>query len=198
MRIYDRDFRYLLVNLVPQHRLSPDLRRDVERALRSGNAAVLRRESVRALEELCETSYFERTDVRSDDGTVVVGYRKRGGRFQLSVALPRSEWEDLDDEPRAPEIVLSGADRPLDRDPPLAVAKPIEPPSRSSESAATLLPDIIRSFTIADRSIPVGERLEILLETLERWMSFAAIRLDLIEDALIGGDTAGRRVHAPS
>jgi len=53
MRIYDRDFRYLLVNLVPQHRLSPDLRRDVERALRSGNAAVLRRESVRALEELC-------------------------------------------------------------------------------------------------------------------------------------------------
>jgi diguanylate cyclase (GGDEF)-like protein len=195
MRIYDRDFRYLLVNLVPQHRLSPDLRRDVERALRSGNAAVLRRESVRALEELCETSYFERTDVRSDDGTVVVGYRKRGGRFQLSVALPRSEWEDLDDE-RAPEIVLSGADRPLDRDPPLAVAKPIEPPSRSSESAATLLPDIIRSFTIADRSIPVGERLEILLETLERWMSFAAIRLDLIEDALIGGDTAGRRVHA--
>ncbi|HXV13231.1 MAG TPA: sensor domain-containing diguanylate cyclase [Candidatus Krumholzibacteria bacterium] len=197
MRIYDRDFRYLLVNLVPQHRLSPDLRRDVDRALRSGDAAVLRRESVRALEELCESTYFERTGVRADDGTVVVEYRKRGGRFQLSVALPRSEWEDLGDEPRAPEIVLSG-DEEVARAPVAWVsprrpsAEPVTPPVPPS---AVLLPDIIRSFTIADRSTPVWERLETLLESLERWLGFAAVRLDVIEDTLIGGGGPGRRVH---
>ncbi len=197
MRIYDRDFRYLLVNLVPQHRLSPDLRRDVERALRSGDAAILRRESVRALEELCETTYFERTGVRADDGTVVVEYRKRGGRFQLSVALPRSEWEDLGDEPRAPEIVLSGdLERTETPAPWVSSRRPqVEPIVPASAEPAVLLPDIIRSFTIADRSTPVWERLEVLLETLERWLGFALLRLDLIEDTLIGGGSVGRRVH---
>jgi diguanylate cyclase (GGDEF)-like protein len=197
MRIYDRDFRYLLVNLVPQHRLSPDLRRDVDRALRGGDAAVLRRESVRALEELCEASYFERTGVRADDGTVVVGYRKRGGRFQLSVALPRDEWDELDDEPRAPEIVLSGVERPVEVPAPFVATRraSIETAAVSSEPSS-LLPDIIRSFAISDRSTPVWERLEVLLETLERWLGFAVTRLDVSEETLIGGGTEGRRVHA--
>ena len=198
MRIYDRDFRYLLVNLVPQHRLSPGLRRDVDRALLQGDATVLRRESVRALEELCESSYFERTDVRADNGTIVVGYRKRGGRFQLSLALPRGEWEDFDDGPPAPEIVLTG-DEPQatpivpwvlhrETEKTVAAAAVTSPP-------ATLLPDIIRSFTIADRSTPAWERLEVLLETLERWLGFVGTRLDVLEDAVIGGGTIGRRVH---
>lgn len=198
MRIYDKDFRYLLVNLVPQHRLSPDLRRDVDRALRIGDAAGLRRESVRALEALCEASYFERTGVSADNGTVVVGYRKRGGRFQLSVALPRAEWEDIGDGPRAPEIVLSGDDRPDEPTPVIPWVRPQRSRAESDPSAvepAALLPDIIRSFAIADRSAPVGERLEILLETLERWLGFAATRLDVMEDALIGSDASGRRVH---
>ncbi len=193
MRIYDRDFRYLLVNLVPQHRLSPDLRRDVDRALRQSDVAVLRRESLRALEELCESSYFERTGVRTDNGTVVVGYRKPGGRFQLSVALPRNEWEDVGDTPRSPEIILTGEDP--------ATAALADVPRSSVGSAATaasataLFPEIIRSFTIADRSTPVWERLESLLETLERWLGFSSTRLDVIENMLIGGGTAGRRVH---
>jgi len=198
MRIYDRDFRYLLVNLVPQHRLSPDLRRDVDRALKRGDIAGLRRQSVRALEELCESSYFERTGVSADNGTVVVGYRKRGGRFQVSVAIPRTEWEDFGDEPRAPEIVLSGENRPDETAPVIPWARPKgstpEAPAATVEPA-NLLPDIIRSFAVADRSLPVGDRLEVLLETLERWLGFASTRLDVIEDALIGSDASGRRVH---
>ncbi len=198
MRIYDRDFRYLLVNLVPQHRLSPDLRRDVDRALRGGDSAALRRESVRALEELCENSYFERTGVRADNGTVTVGYRKRGGRFQLSVALPRTEWDDLGDEPRAPEIVLSGGELEP------ATPAPLINPGLAAASASprressTLLPDIIRSFTIADHTTPVWDRLEVLLETLERWLGYTATRLDVVEDTIIGGGTAGTRVHVVS
>jgi diguanylate cyclase (GGDEF)-like protein len=216
MRIYDRDFRYLLVHLVPHHRLSPGLRRDVDRVLQSGDAAGLRRESVRALEQLCEIAYFERTGVRSDDGTVVVGYRRRGGRFQVSVALPRGEWEDLSDEPRAPEIVLSGDERaepssgsapphefaritPL---PPITTVPPTAPDARPRGDArapsyaepGVLLPDIIRSFAISDRSTPVHERLELLLETIERWLGFAAVRLDVIENTLTQGGGTSRRV----
>jgi diguanylate cyclase (GGDEF)-like protein len=222
MRIYDRDFRYLLVNLVPHHRLSPGLRRDVDRALRSGDTAGLRRESVRALEQLCEMAYFERTGVRTDDGSVVVGYRRRGGRFQLSVALPRGEWEDLSEEPRAPEIVLSGdehdqpatgsvATRDFARVTPLPVPLPSTPAhtapdtrERSDSRAAkydepaVLLPDIIRSFAISDRSTPVHERLELLLETIERWLEFSSVRLDVIENTLTQGGGTSRRVFVVS
>ena len=197
MRIYDRDFRYLLVNLVPQHRLSPELRRDVGRALQRGDAAELRRESVRALEALCQSDYFERTGVRSDDGSVVVGYRKRGGRFQLSVALPRSEWDDLGDPPRAPQIVLSSEGEGSDVTPPPGPTAPIPPPSAAPETP-DLLPDVIRSFAIADGSTPVWERLEVLLESLERWLGFGATRLDVLEDAMIGGGGEAQRVHVVS
>jgi diguanylate cyclase (GGDEF)-like protein len=197
MRIYDRDFRYLLVNLVPQHRLSPELRRDVGRALQRGDATELRRESVRALEALCETEYFERTGVRSDDGTVVVEYRKRGGRFQLSVALPRREWDDLGGEPRAPQIVLSSEGESAEVAP--SPALPVPNPSESTApQPPDFLPDIIRSFAIADGSTPVWERLEVLLESLERWLGFVGTRLDVIEDAMIGGGGEGQRVHVVS
>lgn len=71
-----------------------------------------------------------------------------------------------------------------------------------SESTAPhppdLLPDIIRSFAIADGSTPVWERLEVLLESLERWLGFVATRLDVIEDAMIGGGGEGQRVHVVS
>src|SRR5262245_12536799 len=197
MRIYDRDFRYLLVNLVPQHRLSPELRRDVGRALQRGDTAELRRESVRALEALCNTDYFERTGVRADDGTVVIGYRKRGGRFQLSVAVPRSEWDDLGGEPRAPQIVLSSEGEGAETASPWASSAPM-PSQGGPPEPPNLLPDVIRSFAMADGSTPVWERLEVLLESLERWLAFAATRLDVLEDAMIGGGGEGQRVHVVS
>ncbi|HEU4929097.1 MAG TPA: GGDEF domain-containing protein, partial [Candidatus Krumholzibacteria bacterium] len=155
------------------------------------------RESVRALEALCQTAYFERTGVRSDDGIVIVGYRKRGGRFQLSVALPRSEWDDLGDQPRAPDIVLSSEGESAETAPSWSSPAPMPSDSAKADSP-DLLPDIIRSFAIADGSTPAWERLEVLLESLERWLGFAATRLDVLEDAMIGGGGEGRRVHVMS
>ena len=38
MHAFERDYRYLLLNLLPQHRLSKDTRRDVETALREVEA----------------------------------------------------------------------------------------------------------------------------------------------------------------
>ncbi len=184
MRIYDQDFRYLLLHLVPQHRLPVDLRRDVDTALRTGGPDDLRRESIRALEALCATRYFERTGVIAEDGSVVVGYRKNGGRYQVSVALPRDEWENATGGPAAPPAPPS--DRP---------EPPPEAPEPGMRVPAEVLPDIIRSFAIADRSAPVLARLEILLGTLERWLGLSASSLDVLEDSPLGDDAAGPRVR---
>ena len=92
-RIYDRDFRYLLDQLVPTHRLSPDLRRDVDRALRVSSGPELRRQSVRALEALCDSDYFEHDGFSSENGNVVLAYRRPRGALRLGVAVPLAEWE---------------------------------------------------------------------------------------------------------
>ncbi len=193
MRIYDQDFRYLLVHLVPQHRLPADIRRDVSEALRTGEPGALRRESIRALEALCDASYFRRTGVAADNGNVVVEYRKSGGRYNVSVAVPRDEWEVWSEAAPPPAAEATPpADAPPRREDAVApaVTDAVEP--------GEILPDIIRSFAIADRAAPVLERLDILLATLERWLSFEAARLDVIDDALLPGDATGTRVRVVS
>lgn len=189
MRIYDQDFRYLLVHLVPQHRLPAGIRRDVGDALRSGEPRALRRESIRALEALCDASYFERAGLAADNGNVVVQYRKAGGRYQVSVAVPRGEWENWATVPA-----------PVLREP-VTAAPPAPPPTAAAVppvAATDILPDIIRSFAIVDRSAPVLERLDVLLATMERWLGLEAARMDVIDDALLPGDAAGTRVRVVS
>ena len=191
MRIYDQDFRYLLVHLVPQHRLPAELRRDVGDALRTGEPQALRRESIRALEALCDSSYFQRTGVAADNGNVVVGYRKSGGRYQVSVAVPRGEWEDW---------AGAAPPRPDTGRPAAALEEPAAPTAAGPDvvEPTEILPDIIRSFAIADRAAPVLERLDVLLSTLERWLGFEAARFDAIDDALLPGDATGSRVRVVS
>jgi diguanylate cyclase (GGDEF)-like protein len=204
MRIYDQDFRYLLLHLVPQHRLSPGLRRDVDQALRHGEAPALRRESVRALEELCEASYFERTGVRPENGRVVVGYRRRGGTYQVSLALPHAEWDRLAPSaaprPRAgTEGVAHTAEELLTP----AAARP-RPDSlaeipRATPRAEEIVPVIVRSFAIVDRAAPVLERIDVLLGALERWLGVSHASLDVLEDTLVAGDgETGTRVRVVS
>jgi diguanylate cyclase (GGDEF)-like protein len=194
MRINDQDFRYLLVHLVPRHRLPAPLRRDVGTALRTGEPRDLRRESVRALEALCVEAYFERTGVETRNGDVVVGYRKPGGRYQVSVALPRDEWEAWSAQQPAGGVAIADVGAPL----------PAVPDTHTPAAAETtappgdILPDIMRSFAIADRSAPVLDRLDILLGTLERWLGFVSTRLDVIDDALLAGDASGERVRVVS
>jgi diguanylate cyclase (GGDEF)-like protein len=180
MRIYDQDFRYLLLHLVPQHRLPADLRRDVGEALRTGEPGALRRESIRALEALCDSSYFQRTGVAADNGNVVVEYRKSGGRYNVSVALPRREWETwAEGAPAALEAPGEGA---------------AQPPAGGYAPA----PDSVEPSEIADHAAPLLERLDVLLATLERWLSFEAARLDVTDEALLPGDATGTRVRVVS
>ncbi|HEX5131559.1 MAG TPA: GGDEF domain-containing protein [Candidatus Krumholzibacteria bacterium] len=190
MHSYDQDFRYLLVHLVPQHRLPPDLRRDVGEALRTGEPRDLRRQSIRALESLCEDAYFRRAAVHADNGDVRVAYRRTGGRYQVNVAVPRHEWEDLSGLRAGP---LSGAGEAVPAmapGPRHTAAVVIESPEPGE-----ILPDIIRSFAVADGAASVLERLGILLAALERWLGLEAARLDVIDDALLSGEAAGPHVR---
>ncbi|MCK5408004.1 MAG: hypothetical protein KAJ37_11130, partial [Candidatus Krumholzibacteria bacterium] len=93
MHSYERNYRYLLLNLIPQHRLTPALRRDVELALVSGKSEDLRRQSILALEELCTSNYLHRVGLRRVNGDIIAEYKRKGGRFMLSVAVPAREWE---------------------------------------------------------------------------------------------------------
>jgi diguanylate cyclase (GGDEF)-like protein len=192
MRTYERDYRYLLLHLVPQHRLSTQMRRDVGAALRSGNTDALRRESLRALEELCDNDYFERTGVESSGGDVLVAYRRRGGRYRVSVAVPEGEFSAVSGiaSPR------NGGPEPREgaaaMDPPAAA--PVAKTDVSARDAVGYLPDIIRTFAITDRTDPILSRLETLLETLEGWFDLNAVALHVIEGAA-GGEGAGERVH---
>jgi diguanylate cyclase (GGDEF)-like protein len=199
VRIYDQDFRYLLLHLVPQHRLSPGLRRDVDHALRNGETDTLRREAVRALEELCENAYFERTGVRTENGRVVVGYRRKGGSYQLSVALPRAEIAWLGPaattapsaaSPVPTAVVPTAAPEPAGAAP----APPVVAPGARAEipHADDIIPVIMRSFAIVDRAMPVLERIDVLLGALERWLGMSYVGLDVLEDTLVAGEADPR------
>jgi diguanylate cyclase (GGDEF)-like protein len=190
IRIYDRDFRYLLIHLVPRHRLSPDLRRDVDRALRGNTSADLRRQSFRALQSLCESDYLEQAGVASENGNMVLAYRRPRGAMRLSVALPRDEWEEL-------AGVSSGTTTATD--PPAAVAAGGDMTAPDLAPAPVnhileVLPEITRSFAISDGAVPVLDRLDMLIATLETWLGFSGGHLDVLEDTLVVGtdDRAGR------
>jgi diguanylate cyclase (GGDEF)-like protein len=190
-RTFDQDFRYLLVHLVPRHRLSPDLRRDVDRALRGNAGAEIRRQSVRALQALCETSYLEHAGVAHEDGNVVLAYRRPHGAMRLRVALPRSEWEELAGGEPLPAVPAATGPVP---------APEVEPPPAAAPTAApsgdllAILPELSRSFTVSDGATPVLDRLDHLIATLESWLDFSSGHLQLLEDTLVVGsdDRAGR------
>ncbi len=187
MRIYEKDYRYLLLHVVPQHRLSPGLRRQVDHALNSGNAGELRRQSLKALEELCEIDYLTRVDVRPENGHVTVDYRKSGGRFQLSIDVPSKEWADL-----------QGRDDAAPPPQPREDEAPKSAPPAPAPQDYRHITNIIRSFAIADRSEPVLARLESLLETVRQLVNVVDIRLFVLDDAVAGQETRGEAVQVVS
>jgi diguanylate cyclase (GGDEF)-like protein len=188
-RIYDQDFRYLLARLVPQHRLPADLRRDVVRALGGNRTEELRHASFRALESLCDSSYFEHAGTFHENGNVVLAYRRPRGTMSLRVSVPRPEWNAWsgaasDDSPAPPAGPQPAAEIP--------------PDTASSFPAGDLLdllPEITSSFAIGDGTLPFLERLDALLIKLEGWLGFDSGRLKIVEETLVtGGDQGAERV----
>jgi diguanylate cyclase (GGDEF)-like protein len=187
MRSHERDYRYLLLNLIPQHRLPPELRRDVERALVSGRPEDLRRQSILALEELCGSNYLERTGLRRTNGEIIADYKRKGGRYSVSVALPVEEWARFVD-PQTPVPPVETGPRQTERV--FGTEKAEEEGEKAvaalerGPAAETLnyVPDIARVFSVSSRADPMLNRLELLLGTLKRWLDVPAVRILLLED----------------
>jgi diguanylate cyclase (GGDEF)-like protein len=192
IQTYDRDFRYLLVHLVPRHRLSPDLRRDVDRALRGSTSAELRRQSFRALQALCASDYFEPAGFSDQNGNVVLAYRRSRGAMRLQLEVPRSEYEEWTGRPHDDTESAPVDDRGAEKN-----SVPASTDQRGAEAGILeILPEITRTFAISDGGVPVLDRLDQLIVTLESWLGFSDGRLDVLEDTLVvGSDEGGRRVH---
>lgn len=192
MRSYEKDYRYLLLNLVPQRRLSTGLRRGIASALGAGNPQELRHQSVLALEELCESDYLVRTGLRSINNEIVADYKKKGGRYHLSVAVPAAEWEKfVGPEPYAPAAPTAQ---------PTAESEPGAPtvPSPVNGRLVDLIPEIVRTFSVPDQANPVFDRLEQLLDTIKQWLGFIGIRLYLLEDVVNISDVSGELITVVS
>jgi diguanylate cyclase (GGDEF)-like protein len=183
MDSYERNYRYLLLNLIPQHRLTPGLRRDVELALVSGKSEDLRRQSILALEELCTSNYLARVGLRRVNGDIIAEYRRKGGRFMVSVAVPAQEWERY--------IAGDHSATPLqtERPPPRATSHEVNstqtPPPMVEVPGPDLLrylPEITQVFSISSRADSIVNRLELLLGILVNWLDVRSLRLSLLEE----------------
>ena len=184
MRSQEKDYRYLLLNLIPQHRLPPALRREVELALVSGDREDLRRQSVLALEQLCNTNYLERTGLRRTNGDVIADYKRKGGRYRVSVSLPASEWARYVDDrslppARVPEPAPSTPQPAGETHPPPGETWVPRPPS---VEMLDYVPEIARVFSVAGRADPMINRLETLLETVTQWLDVPVVRVLLLDE----------------
>jgi diguanylate cyclase (GGDEF)-like protein len=173
MRTIERDYRYLLQNLVPHHRLPLELRRRVEEAIEDGNLTALRRYSVQALELLTADKYYHRSDKIFKNGSVLVTYQKLDGVYQLRLTVPRSLWLS--------EVPEDAAIAPLAQPP---VEKPARP-RRIHETITNIeiLPDVIRSLAIDDPHDSINDRLNTLIRRMPDWLDFIRAELILVEEA---------------
>jgi len=130
----------------------------------------------------------------SENGNVVLAYRRPRGAMRLRVAVPEAEWNSWSGS--AP----GGVDTPLRQDTSAAAENShTAVPSASAGNVLELLTEITRSFAIGDGAVPVMDRLESLVAKLEAWLAFEHGRLEIIEETLVtGGDEGGERVHVVS
>jgi len=173
MRTYEKDYRYLLLNLVPHHRLSTKVRGEVDSALAADDPQAIRQASVLALEELCAADYFRRSGATIENGNVVATYVRTRGFFQVRIQVPRDQWS-------AP------ASEPPTQAPPEPVAPPAPPPT--VETTIEILPEILRALSINDHPESYRQRLESLLGFLPSWLAFRSCRLVLVDDSADNGE----------
>jgi diguanylate cyclase (GGDEF)-like protein len=162
------------------------MRRDVELALVSGTQEELRRQSILALEQLCQSQYLERIGVHRINGDIVVDYRRKGGRYNVSVSLPSIDWE---------RYVATGTD-------PVEVERvPAPPPETESGEAGApatellqFVPEITRAFSVSGRADPMLNRLDTLLDTLRQWLGVRGLFLLLDEGIANRTEARGERL----
>ncbi len=183
-RIFEKDYKYLLANLVPLHRLSVQRRRHVRTAVAGGDPAEMRLVALLALEDLYESQYFDRTRTHDENGHVVVTYVKNDGSYQIQLAVPAGEWKGMAEqvrraEQRRPERKTEGT-AAIEQQP--------------VETTINILPDIIRSFSIDGQRESTLRRLDSVLKFMPEWFRFTNCRLALVEERLAEHEEHGEFV----
>jgi len=183
-RIFEKDYKYLLANLIPQHRLSVQRRRHIRTATAGGEPAQMRVAAVLALEELYESQYFDRARTREVDGDVVVTYVRNDGSYQIRLVLPLEDWKNVAKDTG----VAEGRGRIEKTDQTLTVDQ--EP----VETTINILPDIIRSFSIDGQRESTLHRLDSVLRFMPVWFRFTTCRLVLVEERVAEREERGEFV----
>lgn len=172
IRTFDKDYRYLLANLIPRHRLSPERRRHIKDALASGDDAAIRLAAVLALEDLYQAEYFDRSRTQDENGYVILTYGRSNGSYQIRVTVPVDEWTTVDTE-------SAGTVSPTAKKIPTEVTVP---EAEAVETTINVLPDILRSFSINGERESMLQRLDTVTKLMPDWFRFTWCRLVLVDE----------------
>lgn len=182
MRTFEKDYRYLLANLIPYHRLSVARRKQIRAALESGDPGRIRRESVLALEDLCQAAVFEREEPRRQNGHVRLTYVRSGGLYQIRLRIAVEQLRALGLEPATETtgqlVVETGGGEAVPR----------------LDASIEILPDIIRSLSVNDVRESMLQRLISIMQALPGWMQFDGGRFVIVEEQLGDRSTDGELV----
>ena len=180
-RIFEKDYKYLLANLVPLHRLSVQRRRHVRAAIAGDDPVEMRTVALLALEDLYESQYFDGVRTLEDNGQVIVTYVKNDGSYQIQLAMPAEEWHGIKERTRRAERYEVEA----------AVDKPARVEERAVDTTVRVLPGIIKSFSIDGERESTVHRLDSVLKYMPDWFRFTSCRLFLVEERLVERETIG-------
>jgi diguanylate cyclase (GGDEF)-like protein len=89
---FDRDYRYLLSQLIPRHRLSPMRREGIRSALADGNRFQMVREAYLSMEELAGTGVFSQDGVERQANAFSISYRNRDYPSRITLVMTEDEW----------------------------------------------------------------------------------------------------------
>lgn len=164
MRILEKDYEYLLLNLIPRHRLRLQRRKQLEKAIRVGEPAEMRRAAIYALEDLCGTGHFRRRGTEVSHGQVLITYVRDSGHYQICLQVPMSQWRQMngvpDNQDRS-QVAAEGA---------------------GVDTTFAILPAIIRSLSINNRRESTFQRLESIVALLPSWFELTLGKLILNEE----------------
>ncbi|HSG28223.1 MAG TPA: GGDEF domain-containing protein [Candidatus Krumholzibacterium sp.] len=92
---FEKDYRYLLTELIPRHLLSPKRLEGISDALHSGKRWDILRESWQAMEELADNGVLVRDEPARNRGKVLLGYRQTDRKARFSLEMLESEYDSL-------------------------------------------------------------------------------------------------------
>jgi len=173
-RIFEKDYKYLLASLIPQHRLSVERRRHIRTAVAGGEPAQIRAAAVLALEDLYDSQYFDRASTREANGDVEITYVRNEGSFQIQLVVPSKEWEFLGED--------GAAANPRERTARIGGTARVE--EAPVETTINILPEIIQSFAIDGQRESNLHRLDSLLRVVQRGLRFTTCRLVLVQERI--------------